>query len=854
MNTKRLYRIFKKAALYISLTVAFFLIAGVLIVYFFEDKIVQFAIDEINKNLNTKIEVQDIRLSLWKKFPQASLEFKQVSCEDTYEQKMKLLTAKSVFLSFNVWDIFSGKYIFKRIDIEEASVNIFIDKKGKRNFDILKRKKQEEKGIPNHFQFNQVGLKNIHIDYENAEKSQLVLLNISKLKMSGRFSEKIHKAQITSDFFVELVKIRDTEYLHNRNLKLNTVFENNTNTETLSIQKAELAIESLHITGSGTVKTDSTGFVDLKLTGEKLNVQSFISLLPEEWKKFENEYKSNGNFYLNVSIVGNTGQKQSPDMIIDFGIQDGEVTYKPSGLQIKRMQLKGAYQSTKNGHAQKLTISSLIGHLEQSEITGSFSYEWGKDKILSFATKSSIQLAELHSFFPIPGIKSMEGFIDINASFQGQSSGNQPFTIYDYQQSYLTGTAKLKQVSIIPDEQKHHLTKITGLLSFANSDATLSNVSCMLGSSDINLDGTLHNLPAYLLLPDAPLQIQAKFHSNHFKLEELLEAEDKKNTAAPKWKVKLPERVDLSLALSINKLSFNKFIASDISGAATFKNQYLSIDNLQMNAFGGLTSLRGTARMLTDTSIMVTCQSSLRQIQIKRLFEECDNFGQQTVTQENLSGKLDADVDLSVAFTQQLSALLPTLKVASNFTIQEGEIMNIKSLESLSKFIRLEELKHIRFATLSNEILIEDKIIHMPEMEIQSSAINIHLSGTHSFDNIIDYRFNVLLKDLLAQKFKRNRKQDEFGEIIEDNDRGARIFLKMTGQAKNPVVGYDGKSAQEKIKEDMKKEKQELKQILFEEFGWFKKDSTIQKNNTLSSDKKEKKKNKELQSEEFEFE
>lgn len=59
---------------------------------------------------------------------------------------------------------------------------------------------------------------------------------------------------------------------------------------------------------------------------------------------------------------------------------------------------------------------------------------------------------------------------------------------------------------------------------------------------------------------------------------------------------------------------------------------------------------------------------------------------------------------------------------------------------------------------------------------------------------------------------------------------GMNIFLLMTGTIDNPDIKYDSKGAIQNIKQDLKVEKQTLKTILKEEFGLFKKDSTLNSN------------------------
>ena len=59
----------------------------------------------------------------------------------------------------------------------------------------------------------------------------------------------------------------------------------------------------------------------------------------------------------------------------------------------------------------------------------------------------------------------------------------------------------------------------------------------------------------------------------------------------------------------------------------------------------------------------------------------------------------------------------------------------------------------------------------------------------------------------------------------------------MTGTIDNPTIKYDSKSALKNVQQDLKVEKQTLKTILKEEFGLFKKDSSLN-NKTPKDDTK----------------
>ena len=97
------------------------------LVKIYEDDIEQYAITEINKHVNTNIEVRDIDLSVLHNFPYASLNFQNVLINDAYEyieSDDTLLFAENLFLSFNMWDLWNENYIVKNVKVEDAKVKI----------------------------------------------------------------------------------------------------------------------------------------------------------------------------------------------------------------------------------------------------------------------------------------------------------------------------------------------------------------------------------------------------------------------------------------------------------------------------------------------------------------------------------------------------------------------------------------------------------------------------------------------------------------------------------------------------------------------------------------------------------
>ena len=57
------------------------------------------------------------------------------------------------------------------------------------------------------------------------------------------------------------------------------------------------------------------------------------------------------------------------------------------------------------------------------------------------------------------------------------------------------------------------------------------------------------------------------------------------------------------------------------------------------------------------------------------------------------------------------------------------------------------------------------KKIIIPEMDIHSTALSVHVSGEHSFDNIMDYKVRLLLSDVLGNKIKKSMNLEDIEQL-----------------------------------------------------------------------------------------
>jgi hypothetical protein len=229
---------------------------------------------------------------------------------------------------------------------------------------------------------------------------------------------------------------------------------------------------------------------------------------------------------------------------------------------------------------------------------------------------------------------------------------------------------------------------------------------------------------------------------------------------------------------------------------------------------------------------LLQAKARLEKVNVKMLFTEFGNFGQDDLIDQNLEGLVTSDVIFAGIMKNNLDIDLNSIKTHADILIENGRLVKFSPMQSLSSFLKVEDLNDIRFATLHNQIDISNQVIYVPLMEIKSSALDLHLLGSHTFDNEVDYHFTIALADLVAAKFKKRNKgfdnQAEFGPVEDDGRGRTKLYVSLTGTVDNPVMKYDKIAMREKFSNDMKAQKAELKQVLKQEFKWMQSD-TIKK-------------------------
>lgn len=854
--------LFKK----IAVAVLFFAILVVstflVITFAYEKEVKDYMIGQLNENLKTKVIVdsKNIQLSLFKDFPFASLVFKNITMLEApisisgpdkkgnrkFLKQDTLFSVEDISLQFSIWDILGKNYVVKEITADNGRIRLREGKGGSVNWDVWKGSDDNASSSGGSaFNLERFELKRISFSYFDLKDKDDIVCHIHKGIISGDFSSKEYDLRISGDIRAGHFNIDSVSYLDDKPVKLDLNLRVDNEKDLYEFNDALVTLSDLKIQVEGKyISGKESDLIDISLKGKDMDVQSVLSLLPEKYSKDIRDFQSEGEFYGNAYIKGKIDDVNSPEVKIDFGIKKADITQLSSGISLKNVQVTGNYFASSVSSSYFLDLQSFSAILANGKIAGSIRVDNFSSPRVSASVNADLLLEDVRQLLKVDTVwnypvETLAGSLRLNMKYQGMLGISGNYRKSDFENMSMSGDVTLLNAGMKIKNSALAFDSINGSFLLNNNSITVNSFSGNTPRSDFYLKGDLKNILAYSLFDDADVEIDAIFQSNNFDLNEFLLDQEESTRRDTVYNVHFSPRINFRLNSDIGHLSFRKFEATDIRGTFQLRDQKLIGDPISFSTMDGSVSGSGMVDGSIDSLLLVTCDASLKRLNINKLFSQFENFGQTTMTHENLKGIGTAQVQFASVWTSDLTADLNRIYVRSDLIVEKGELIRFEPMKALSKYIEVSELEVIKFSTLSNQIEIKDQKIFIPKMDINSSALDISLSGNHTFNNEIDYHIKVLMSDILFQKAKRAKKENtEFGVVEDDKSGRTSLFISMTGTVDEPIIKYDRKGAKQNLKENLADEKHTLKQILRDEFGWFKKDSVLKKKEKPKDDGK----------------
>lgn len=498
-----------------------------------------------------------------------------------------------------------------------------------------------------------------------------------------------------------------------------------------------------------------------------------------------------------------------------------DAQYVPNQIILENLsvQVPGYSLNIRDGAFRTRFTGSLSSYQELSLKTDSFSLKTNKNRIgadfslsnlvqpeYHLNTDMSLDLEELALMVPDSLVKSMSGKISARIESAGEIRTDS--LIRDMEKLLFEKTsyeAFCRNVSVEMPDTLMQIKNLSGKVAIANDTIDFKKTSGQYAGINFTADSTkIVNMYA-TLLQEKPekISINGKFgvgHLDYSKLGVFLK-EDSLSQSGPtepgerKAGSTPPINYQITGTAAVNSIKYNKSLIENASCRFNLSNNLYIIDQLQFNAFNG--KLDNSIRYETEKSgrTIISFRSEIDSMDISKLLYEFDNFDQEEISHEQLSGKFSTKMHGRFLMLGD-SLIMDSTKIKGDLKLADGGLTNYPRAIEMGDFTNLDELENIQFKAMETQLFVFNNAMYVPRTNIRSNAMNISAFGMQTFGEDYQYHLRIYLGEILHGKTKRIRKkQEELGDNPEDKKSGLRSLYvqasSINGKSKN---GLDKKS------------------------------------------------------------
>jgi hypothetical protein len=762
---------------------------------------------ELNKNLNGTFSVDKINLTIFREFPNLSVTLENgVITDSVYKQEV--FRAGKIYCRLSLLNLLLDKIVVRSIIVENSNIILRQDSSGYMNANIF-RFKNSGSSSPGSINFNLEKLKILKVKVSFTDEKRDKHISLVANDLVGNITKPDDVFHILVQGYIHtdsmVFKKNKGSFLVDRDVdvKLKLIFD--PNQMKFSILKSPAVCdEQTYMMEGYFAFASKPAYMWLSITDTKVNFNKARAVLSSQIQEKMKDIDVQTPVDVRLLIKGSIEPDVPPQVDASFRLHNGIIKYY--GADLTDMNMDGLF----------------MNHIDPSAKNEDFNSELLFDitslKVNDVPFKLRVTVSDLNTLRVNMTASSTTPLVALNYSI-GADTSNYRFnsgscslkvsysgTIHYYMDTIkrnfddtLNGTLRVDGGTFDYLKRGLHLSDMNTDITFTNNLVDLKSVSCALNGNPISLNGTVTSLRRIVSGEVEKMVGDLHVQSDKFDLTKVLVINKGFKSTAPPAKVSseqvskinetirhITDMLTLNVDVKCNTFLFRKMSATGVTGLITASSRGLELHGFNLNFCNGHLTADGLLNTSSDNDHLLA-SASIKNVDVKEFLSSMENFDQSAITNENITGKLSAQVSFSSLLDNKYNVQPDSMQGKLHFSLVNGSLLNFEPLVNVGKKVfKNRDFKNITFAEIKDSINIKGKTITFKKMEISSSVLHLFVQGKFTFDGLCDLNLQVPLNNLRRQDL--NFEPENIGV---DAKAGPSIFLRVHGAKDNIKITLD---------------------------------------------------------------
>lgn len=804
--------------------------SAVAVPYFFKDKIIAKAKEEISKQLNAKVDFSDIDLSLLKNirnFPNIALGIDDLTITGIAPfEGDTLLNIGSANASLDLMSVIKGEqYKIEAISLEDASLNAIINKEGIANWNILKPSTDTATSKPFALALNKLALDNINLYYDDLKGStSLKIVNLNH-KGKGDFASEI--LDYTSSTAIEKLSFSQglITYLKEATLNLESSVNIDQTQHKYTFKENKLILNRLGLLLNGFIQIpDSTKAVmDISFNADKTDFKSLLSLIPAVYSKDFKDIVASGILKLDGMAKGTLQGDAYPAFALNLKVDNGKFQYPKLPTAVTDVFID-AHINNPGGNLDKtlINVPDLRLKLANEPIVAKLKVATPiSDPNVDLSAKGKINLADVQKFYPLEGVQKLTGNAHVDLTVKAKKSD---VDAKRYQNVQAAGNISANGIEYASKEVPKPVSVSNLLLNFTPQYVDVPQCVAKIGNSDFDIKGKLENVIGYVLSKDAVITGNVNIVSNKIDANEFLpdsSSASKSKAQQAKEVVRIPKNIDFTGIATVGELVYDKLNIKNLNGKINLKDEQLNLNNLTANLLGGSATVSGFYNTQTDIP-SGNLTYNIQNFDVQEVYKFVGTMQKAAPIMKYVNGSFGSNMNMQMAILPDLSPDMKTLNGTAGFKMPLANIKGVPAMQKIVEQTKLKQLENLRIENLDIKTTVANGRILVAPFETKVNNLKMVVSGSQGIaDQSMDYTvaIDVPWKELgqassFAQGLLAKNPIPKLNNMVPEI---IRINLKVGGTFNKPTVNVgkpDATAGNATLKDAVKEQaQQQIEQV-----------------------------------------
>ncbi|WP_309842731.1 AsmA-like C-terminal region-containing protein [Chryseobacterium sp. SLBN-27] len=375
-----------------------------------------------------------------------------------------------------------------------------------------------------------------------------------------------------------------------------------------------------------------------------------------------------------------------------------------------------------------------------------------EDVLYKVRAKGVLNVGRIYRVFAKKGF-DVSGLIMADLSLNGRQSYA---TKGQYSKLDNKGNLILKNIKATTEFLPKSFFIKEGNFRFENEKMWFSKFLATYGKSDFSLNGYLLNTINYFIERKGTLHGQFTLNSNYVLIDEFMALKNgdnsKKSIELEYAKVEnpkssgvviIPKNLDVSLQTNIRKVEFKGLALNHLKGQASVEKGQVYLKNTSFDIIGSKMNI--DARYQDESPLTANYDVALKvmDFDVQRAYKEIEMVRETATAAKNVKGIVSIDYKLKGDFDRNMKPIYPSLEGGGVVNLRDVEVKNLKMLSAVGDNIGAKAFNNPDMKGVNIETHIKNNLIHVDKFTFKVSILRPSISGTTSFNGLLDLRVRI---------------------------------------------------------------------------------------------------------------